>query len=140
MINTGAHTIGLAQCLTFKQRLFNFSGTGKPDPTLDPALLQRLQILCLGQDGSDNNLAPLDPITTVIFDNRYYTNLVNNIGLLETDQALLGDGTTASLVNNYSQCPDLFFKDFATSMEKMSLIGVVTGQQGEIRTNCRRVN
>ncbi|KAI4314940.1 hypothetical protein L6164_027798 [Bauhinia variegata] len=137
---SGAHTFGFAQCFTFKPRLFNFGGSGTPDPTLDAELLKNLQKLCPNQDDSDTNLAPLDSVTTNRFDNMYYRNLVNNSGLLQSDQALLGDNRTASLVVNYSKYPLLFFKDFSASMEKLGKIGVLTGQQGEIRKNCRVVN
>lgn len=137
---TGAHTIGFAQCFTFKQRLFNFSSSGKPDPTLDSSLLGNLQSLCPNQDSSDTNLAPLDPVTTNKFDNVYFKNLVNNSGVLQSDQALMGDSNSASMVNYYSKFPYLFAKDFGESMVKMSNIGVLTGNDGEIRKNCRVVN
>ncbi|XP_054810127.1 peroxidase 10 [Prosopis cineraria] len=139
-ILSGAHTFGFAQCFTFKPRLFNFGGTGKSDPSLDASLLQTLQNLCPDQGDSDTNLAPLDSVTTNRFDNMYYRNLLNNSGLLQSDQALLGDNRTTSLVLNYSKYPFLFLRDFAMSMEKMGRIGVLTGQQGEIRKNCRVVN
>lgn len=139
-ILSGAHTFGFAQCFTFKPRLFNFGGTGKSDPSLDASLLQTLQKLCPDQGDSDTNLAPLDSVTTNRFDNMYYRNLLNNSGLLQSDQALLGDNRTTSLVLNYSKYPFLFLRDFAMSMEKMGRIGVLTGQQGEIRKNCRVVN
>lgn len=96
--------------------------------------------LCPNQADSDTNLAPLDPVTTNTFDNMYYKNIVNNSGLLQSDQALLGDSTTASLVNTYSKWPLMFFRDFGISMEKMGRVGVLTGSQGQIRTNCRAVN
>lgn len=137
---SGAHTFGFAQCFTFKPRLFNFDGSGNADPSLDASLLQNLQKLCPNQADSDTNLAPLDSVTTTTFDNMYYKNLLNNSGLLQSDQALLGDNITASQVSNYSKWPILFFRDFAVSIEKMGRIGVLTGQQGQIRTNCRVVN
>ncbi|XP_020221453.1 peroxidase 10 [Cajanus cajan] len=142
VVLSGAHTIGFAHCSTFKQRLFNFSGTGKPDPSLDPSLLQNLQRLC-PDNSSDSNLAPLDAITTNLFDNTYYKNIVNKLGLLHTDEALMSHNITASLVIKYSKRPSgelCFYKDFDASLEKMSLIGVLTGQFGEIRKNCRVVN
>ncbi|XP_019444704.1 PREDICTED: peroxidase 10 isoform X2 [Lupinus angustifolius] len=73
-------------------------------------------------------------------DTSLHKNIVNNAGLLQSDQALLGDNRTASFVNNYSKWPLLFFRDFAVSVEKMGRIGVLTGQQGQIRKNCRVVN
>lgn len=140
VLNAGAHTIGFAQCFTFKQRLFNFSDTGKPDPSIPAPFLQALQSLCPDNNDSNTNLAPLDPFSTKIFDNMYYVNLVRNFGLLQTDQDLMHYQTTASLVIKYSECPLQFHQDFATSLEKMGHIGILTGQQGQIRKNCRVVN
>lgn len=139
MIITGAHTIGFAQCFTFKPRLFNYAD-GKPDPTLDSSLLQKLQSTCPDQADSDTKLSPLDSVTSDKFDNVYFRNLVNNSGLLQSDQALMGDNTTAAMVINYSRLPPLFSKDFGESMVKMANIGVLTGKSGEIRKNCRVVN
>lgn len=140
LFHTGAHTIGFAQCFTFKSRLFNFDNTGNPDPTLDASLLQSLQQICPNQDESNSNLAPLDSVTTDRFDNVYYKNLENNSGLLQSDQALMGNNRTASLVMLYNRFPNLFATAFRRSMMKMSYIGVLKGNDGEIRKNCRVVN
>ncbi|XP_058080368.1 peroxidase 10-like [Magnolia sinica] len=140
VVLSGAHTIGFAQCFTFKSRLFDFAGSGKPDPNLDSSLLQSLQSVCPNGDGSNANLAPLDPVTINKFDNVYFKNLVNNSGLLQSDQALMRDTDSSALVNNYSKYPYLFSKDFGASMAKMANIGVITGQDGQIRKNCRAVN
>lgn len=74
------------------------------------------------------------------FDNSYYKNLLNSSGLLQSDQALMGDNRTASMVENYSRFPFMFARDFGASMVKMAGIGVLTGQNGQIRKNCRAVN
>ncbi|PKI36500.1 hypothetical protein CRG98_043109 [Punica granatum] len=140
VVLSGAHTIGFAQCFTFKSRLFDFGGSGKPDPALDTSLLQNLQSVCPNQVDSDTNLAPLDPLTINKFDNSYYMNLVNSSGLLQSDQALMGNDKTASMVMNYSKYPFLFAKDFGASMVKMAGLGVLTGQNGQIRKTCRAVN
>ncbi|KAL6993706.1 Peroxidase 10 [Sarracenia purpurea var. burkii] len=140
VVLSGAHTIGFAQCFTFKPRLFNFDGSGNPDPTLDALLLSNLKSVCPNQDDSDTNLAPLDPVSYYKFDNIYYKNLLNNSGLLQSDQALMGDNRTAAMVNNYSKFPFRFSNDFGVSMVKLSSIGVLTGQNGQIRKNCRVVN
>ncbi|XP_010935535.1 peroxidase 10 [Elaeis guineensis] len=140
VVLSGAHTIGFAQCFTFKNRLFNFNNSGEPDPALDTSLLRNLQSLCPNNVSSNSNLAPLDPVTTSRFDNVYYKNLMNSSGLLQSDQALLDDSDTASMVSDYSRYPYMFFRDFGASMVKMDSIGVLTGGNGEIRTNCRVVN
>ncbi|XP_062010921.1 peroxidase 10-like [Rosa rugosa] len=140
VVLSGAHTIGFAQCFTFKTRLFNFSDSGKPDPVLDTSLLTKLQNVCPNQADSDTKLAPLDPVTSNRFDNVYFKRLVNKSGLLQSDQVLMGDSTTASMVISYSRFPNLFNKDFGASMVKMANIGVLTGQNGQIRKNCWVVN
>ncbi|KAB2051685.1 hypothetical protein ES319_A12G071400v1 [Gossypium barbadense] len=140
VVLSGAHTIGFAQCFTFKQRLFNFGGSGKPDPDLEASLLKGLQTVCPDQVDSDTTLVPLDSVTTNRFDNSYYRNLVNSSGLLQSDHVLSTDNRTASMVLSYSRYPYLFLKDFGASMVKMANIGVLTGQDGEIRKNCKVVN
>ena len=42
----GSHTIGLARCAAFNNRLFNFSATGLPDSSMDTNMLLQLQALC----------------------------------------------------------------------------------------------
>ncbi|XP_059623818.1 peroxidase 10-like [Cornus florida] len=140
VVLSGAHTIGFAQCFTFKPRLFDFDGSGNPDPTLDASLLSSLRSVCPNQDSSDSNLAPLDPVSSAKFDNIYFKNLLNKSGVLQSDQALMGDNRTAAMVLNYSKYPFLFTRDFGASMVKLSSVGVLTGKDGQIRQNCRVVN
>nr|GEU41130.1 mitogen-activated protein kinase kinase kinase 5-like [Tanacetum cinerariifolium] len=137
---SGAHTIGFAQCFTFKPRLFNFDGSGAPDPQLDSSLASSLQTVCPNQDNSDTNLVPLDSVTTAKFDNIYYKNILNNSGILGSDQALMSDNRTATMVINYSKYPYLFAKDFGASMVKLSTVGIITGQNGQVRNRCNIVN
>ncbi|WCJ33770.1 Peroxidase superfamily protein [Euphorbia peplus] len=140
VVLSGAHTLGFAQCFTFKSRLFNFKGTGKPDPTLDSSAVSNLQSMCPNQDSSNSNLAPLDSPSVYKFDNSYYTNIVSNTALLESDQALMTDTTAAALVNSYSSYPYVFYNDFGASMVKMGNLGVLTGKKGQIRKKCGAVN
>ncbi|GMI68851.1 hypothetical protein like AT1G49570 [Hibiscus trionum] len=140
VVLSGAHTVGFAQCFTFKQRLFNFGGSGKPDPDLETSFLKGLQSVCPDQTDSDSTLVALDSLTTNRFDNGYYKNLVNGSGLLQSDHVLSTDNRTAAMVVNYSKYPYLFLKDFGASMVKMANIGVLTGQDGEIRKDCKVAN
>ncbi|XP_071693792.1 peroxidase 10-like [Rutidosis leptorrhynchoides] len=137
---SGAHTIGFVQCFAFKSRLFDFQGSGAPDPLLDSSLATTLQTQCPNQNESNTNLVPLDPVTISKFDNVYYKNLVNNSGILSSDQALMVDNRTATMVLNYSKNPFLFAIDFGASMVKLSTLGVITGQDGQIRNKCNLVN
>ncbi|KAI9077266.1 hypothetical protein K1719_040710 [Acacia pycnantha] len=138
---SGAHTFGRAQCRFFSSRLFNFSGTGRPDPTLNATYLATLQQNC-PQNGSGTNLNNLDPSSPDTFDNNYFANLVTNRGLLQSDQELFSTNgsSTISIVNSFAGNQNAFFVAFAQSMINMGNISPLTGTQGEIRSDCKKVN
>ncbi|KAJ0743300.1 putative peroxidase [Helianthus annuus] len=131
VVLSGAHTLGFAQCRTFRPRIYS-------DSNIDPAFASHLRTIC-PQVGGDSTLAPLDP-TPSSFDVKYFSNLVSKKGLLNSDQALLSGGETAELVSKYSGSHEEFWEDFAESMIKMGDIKPLTGNRGEIRNNCRKVN
>ncbi|KAJ7979733.1 Peroxidase [Quillaja saponaria] len=133
---SGGHTFGRAQCRTFSNRL----NTSNPDPTLDATFLQTLRQGCA--EGGDTRRFNLDPTTPDDFDNNYFTNLQNNRGLLQSDQELFSTtgAATSAIVNRFASSQDDFFSSFAQSMIKMGNISPLTGSNGEIRTDCRRVN
>jgi peroxidase len=114
----GAHTFGRAQC-QFTQR--NCTA---------------------GQ--SKGALVNLDSVTPDVFDNKYYGNLLRGRAQLPSDQVMLSDPvaarTTAPIVRRFSGSQKDFFRNFAASMVKMGNISPLTGRDGEIRKNCRRVN
>ncbi|KAJ1423279.1 Secretory peroxidase [Sesbania bispinosa] len=138
---SGAHTFGRAQCQFFSQRLFNFSGSGSPDPTLNSTYLATLQQNC-PQNGNGSTLNNLDPSSSDAFDNNYFSNLLTNQGLLQTDQELFSTNgsSTISIVNNFANNQTAFFQAFVQSMINMGNISPLTGSQGEIRTDCKKVN
>ena len=68
----GAHTIGQARCVVFRNRLYNFDNTGVADPTLNAAYLAQLQTIC-PSSGDDDTTSPLDATTPIRFDNKYFT-------------------------------------------------------------------
>ncbi|GAV74679.1 LOW QUALITY PROTEIN: peroxidase domain-containing protein [Cephalotus follicularis] len=128
---SGAHTIGFSRCVIYRSRIYN-------DTNIDPAFAQSLKYIC-PPTGGDSNLAPLDP-TPARFDTAYYSDLLHSRGLLHSDQALFSGGSTDDLVTTYSYNPLAFFAAFAKSMVKMGNIEPLTGNQGQIRRNCRVVN
>ncbi|XP_038700865.1 peroxidase A2-like [Tripterygium wilfordii] len=138
---SGAHTFGRSQCSSFIGRLYNFSGTGSPDPTLNATYLQTLQQLC-PQSGNLSVLADLDPTTPNAFDNNYFSNLLVNQGLLQSDQELFSTNgsDTIDIVRNFSANSSAFFEAFVVSMIRMGNISVLTGTEGEIRLNCSKIN
>lgn len=141
----GAHTIGRAQCLSIQDRLYNFSGTEQPDPTLDHGYLATLRQRCPASDDDGTALNDLDPATPDTFDNSYYDNIQSNRGLLRSDQAMLsapeeGAESTAPIVRRFAHSQTKFFQSFATAMIKMGNISPLTGSKGEVRKDCRVVN
>ncbi|KAF7830893.1 peroxidase P7-like [Senna tora] len=131
---SGAHTIGQAQCVNFRNHIYN--GTN-----IDPSFAAIRQSNCPRPSGSgDANLAPLDLQTPNRFDNAYYQNLVQKKGLLNSDQVLFNNDSTDSIVAGYAANPSSFNSDFVAAMIKMGDISPLTGSNGEIRINCRRVN
>ncbi|XP_054788813.1 peroxidase P7 [Prosopis cineraria] len=131
---SGAHTIGQARCTSFRARIYNESN-------IDSSFAKTRQSSCPSTSGSgDNNLAPLDLQTPTAFDNNYFKNLLQKKGLLHSDQQLFNGGSTDSTVRGYSSNPSSFASDFAAAMIKMGDVSPLTGSNGEIRKNCRKVN
>ncbi|KAG0549985.1 hypothetical protein BDA96_01G300800 [Sorghum bicolor] len=141
---SGAHTFGRVQCQFVTSRLYNFSGTGRPDPTLNGAYRAFLTQRC-PQNGNGSALNDLDPTTPNLFDNHYYTNLEANRGFLNSDQELKSSppaqGVTAPIVDQFASSQDAFFDNFAQSMINMGNIQPLTDpSKGEVRCNCRVAN
>ncbi|KAJ1295835.1 hypothetical protein BS78_01G253500 [Paspalum vaginatum] len=141
---SGGHTFGRVQCQFITDRLYNFSGTNMPDPTLDSAYRAFLTQRC-PRNGNPTALNNLDPTTPDTFDNHYYTNIEVNRGILNSDQELKSSpeaqGTTAPIVDQFAGSQDDFFAAFAQSMINMGNIKPLTDpSQGEVRKNCRRLN
>uniref|UniRef100_A0A2P2P1E8 Peroxidase n=1 Tax=Rhizophora mucronata TaxID=61149 RepID=A0A2P2P1E8_RHIMU len=137
---SGSHTIGNARCTVFRQRLYNQSGNGQPDVTLDQSYAAMLRRRC-PRSGGDQTLFFLDPHSPTKFDNSYYKNLVASKGLLNSDEVLFTKNQASmNLVKQYAVNNKLFFEQFAKSMIRMGNITPLTGSRGEIRKNCRKVN
>ncbi|KAL9320630.1 hypothetical protein ACSQ67_012469 [Phaseolus vulgaris] len=136
---SGAHTFGRAHCNFILNRLYNFSGTGRPDPSLDTTYLQQLRTQC--PQGGPNNLVNFDVTTPDKFDKAYYSNLQVKKGLLQSDQVLFSTpGDTNPIVVKFNSDEKAFFDAFEASMIKMGNIDVLTGKKGEIRKHCNFVN
>lgn len=131
----------MARCTTFKQRLYNQNGNNQPDETLDKSYYLGLKSVC-PISGGDNNISPLDFASPARFDNTYFRLILWGKGLLTSDQVLLTGnvGKIVELVKSYAEDENLFFDQFAKSMVKMGNINPLTGFNGEVRKNCRRLN
>ena len=133
----GAHTVGFAHCNFFQDRLSNFEGTGAADPSMDSRLVSKLIKVC--RTGS-NPKTFLDQNTSSVFDNEFYNQIQLKKGILQFDQELALDSTTAGFVSGFASNRFSFSRSFADAMVKMSRIEVLSGKTGEIRRNCRVFN
>ncbi|KAK9735598.1 hypothetical protein RND81_04G215000 [Saponaria officinalis] len=133
---SGAHTLGVARCSSFKQRLTKYDTTHDIDPSIDANFARTLIKTC---SNGDNAQQPFDE-TRNDFDNIYFNDLQNKAGVLTSDQTLFDSPRTRGLVNRYAFNEAMFFLDFQRAMVKMSLLDVKEGVKGEVRRDCRKIN
>ncbi|XP_031477708.1 peroxidase 5-like [Nymphaea colorata] len=134
----GAHSFGDAHCSVIGGRYEkNFNHTGKPDPTLNPALAAKLRKACAV---SSDPTVSQDSITPDVLDNKYYVGLLQHKGLFTADAALLTSKKTRRLVRLYAAKPATWKKKFAKAMIKLGEVQVKYGEEGEIRKRCDVVN
>ncbi|KAL7197886.1 hypothetical protein ACSBR2_020415 [Camellia fascicularis] len=100
----GAHTVGVAHCDFFQDRLSNFQGYGKPDPTMDPTLVSKLFNLCGTQSRpwSQDPTAFLDQNTSFVFDNEYYHQIKLRRVVMQIYQELALDKASAPIVTGFA--------------------------------------
>jgi peroxidase len=134
VVLSGGHTLGYSRCLFYRSRLYNETDT------LDPAYAASLDERCPAS-GDDDALSALDDTPTTV-DSDYYQGLMQGRALLHSDQQLYqgGGGDADDLVKYYGENPSKFWEDFGAAMVKMGNLSPLTGDEGEVRENCRVVN
>ncbi|GER46751.1 peroxidase [Striga asiatica] len=141
---SGAHTIGQTNCSSVTKRPAPASCSRNPQKLVD----------------MEN--------TPQKFDNGYYNRVLQRQALFSSDNALLNNKISQTIVKRYNGSFDQWFHDFAIAMQKMGeildtdksnhgeirsdcrkfaeamvkmgSIEVLTGSQGEVRANCRVIN
>ncbi|XP_065878848.1 peroxidase 55 [Euphorbia lathyris] len=136
---SGAHTVGFSHCSRFANRLYSFSSSSPVDPSLAPDYAKQMMDAC-PRDVSPDIAVDLDPTTPRIFDNAYYQNLIAGKGLLASDQVLFTDSESKFTVSKFAISSVDFNAAFVTAMIKLGRVGVKTGNQGTIRTDCTVLN
>ncbi|KAG6476836.1 peroxidase P7-like [Zingiber officinale] len=129
---SGAHTVGLAKCSSFRQHVHS-------DSNVDPAFAMFRRRICPAT-GGDSNLAALDTTSPNRFDVSFYRDLMVRRALLHSDQELFNGGPADDLVRLYSNNGGAFNRDFSAAMVKLGNLTPSTGSAGEVRLNCRRAN
>ncbi|KAH7511188.1 hypothetical protein FEM48_ZijujUnG0033800 [Ziziphus jujuba var. spinosa] len=132
---SAAHTLGFSHCSKFANRIY-----GNPvDPTINKTYVGQLQAMC--PKNVDPRIAiNMDPITPRKFDNVYYKNLQQGLGLFTSDQILFTDQRSRPTVNAWATSSTAFEKAFVTAMTKLGRVGVKTGKNGNIRRDCGAFN
>ncbi|KAK9734558.1 hypothetical protein RND81_04G148300 [Saponaria officinalis] len=135
----GCHTVGIAHCRFISDRLY--PGTTQFDPLMDPDLRAKLISTC-PQDTLSNNFTFLDqgPRSSNRVDNSFFTQIVKQKGVLPIDQELARDPQTQAIVQQLSLNATLFNIELANAMLKLQALDILTGEQGEVRKVCGRVN
>ncbi|XP_077243511.1 peroxidase 3-like [Tasmannia lanceolata] len=138
---SGAHTIGISHCSSFSNRLYNFTGKGDEDPSLDSEYAANLKKNKCKTPNDNITFVEMDPGSFRTFDLGYYKLLLKRRGLFQSDVALTTVTTAKSFITGLLNAPLAnFYTEFALSMEKMGRIAVKTGTVGQIRKHCAVVN
>ncbi|GER35772.1 peroxidase superfamily protein [Striga asiatica] len=138
---SGAHTIGFSHCKEFKSNIYNYKGSQSGfHPAYYPQFAAGLRRACSNYTKNPDLSVVNDIMTPHTFDNMYYSNVKKGLGLLSSDLALSSDPRTRNYVDLYSKNQSAFFDAFAKAMEKLSVYGVKTGRQGEVRRRCDAFN
>ncbi|GMH13353.1 hypothetical protein Nepgr_015194 [Nepenthes gracilis] len=137
---SGAHTIGLSHCNEFSIEIYNFSKAQTFDPSYNPRFAMALQSACAGFQKNPTLSVFNDIMTPNKFDNMYFQNLPKGLGVLASDHGLINDPRTRPFVEMYGRDQDAFFRAFAGAMQKLSVLGVKVGSNGEIRRRCDAFN
>ncbi|KAI3814734.1 hypothetical protein L1987_14378 [Smallanthus sonchifolius] len=133
---SGAHTLGFSHCGQFSKRIYSKAGI---DRTLNRQYA--LQLRQMFPVKVDPRIAiNMDPTTTQTFDNAYYKNLQQGKGLFSSDQVLFTDARSRPTVNLFASNSTAFNQAFVAAITKVGRVGVLTGNLGEIRRDCSRVN
>ncbi|XP_021318608.1 peroxidase 44 [Sorghum bicolor] len=134
----GAHTVGGAHCSSFRYRLTGGPGDGTMDETLRRDMLDECgaEELPLETDPA----VFFDPDSPFAVDNNFYRQLMSNRTLLQVDQEAAVNPSTAPHVAYYAANPDAFVRRFSEVMAKLSNVGVLEGDAGEVRKLCSRYN
>ncbi|KAF7030127.1 hypothetical protein CFC21_041733 [Triticum aestivum] len=136
----GAHSIGKVQCRFFRDRIYNFAGTGEPDDSLDADMVGEMRAVCSGDGAAPMEMGYYRQGREVGFGAHYYAKLLAGRGILRSDQQLTA-GSTVRWVRAYAsghRGEEAFREDFAHAMVKLSALAPLKGSAGQVRISCSK--
>ncbi|GJX18638.1 peroxidase 31-like protein [Tanacetum coccineum] len=125
---TGAHTIGFSHCSEISHDIYNYSRTQMSDPSYNTRYADGLRNACKDFKKNPSLSVFNDIMTPHDFDNSYYKNLPKGLGVLRSDRAMMMDVRTRKYVELYARDQKAFFDAFGRAIEKLSLVGVKSGE------------
>ncbi|KAM7464153.1 hypothetical protein LguiA_032274 [Lonicera macranthoides] len=133
----GAHSVGRVHCVNIVNRLYP-----AVDPTLGPNFAEYLKGRCPTPDPDPTAVAysRSDRGTPMVLDNMYYKNILNHKGLLVIDQQLAYHPNTSPFIQKMAASNSYFHHQFSKALLILSENNPLTGDQGEIRRDCRYIN
>ncbi|CAN6903069.1 unnamed protein product [Brassica oleracea] len=135
VVLSGAHTIGVSSCGLISSRIHNFTGRGDFDPAMNPNYVMELKKRC--QPTDVKTIVDMDPGSVDKFDSHYFDAVDQRKGLFISDSALLNNWDTKLYIKTQVWTRGASFnRDFAESMVKLGFVGILTGDQGEVRSRC----
>nr|AGX27515.1 POD21 [Populus tomentosa] len=133
----GSHSVGRVHCVNLVHRIYP-----TVDPSMDPDYAEYLKGRCPPPDPDPQAVlyARNDRETPMILDSYYYKNLLGHKGLLMVDQQLTSDPLTSPYVEKMAADNGFFHDQVSRAVVLWSENNPLTGNQGEIRKDCRYVN
>ncbi|KAL3636383.1 hypothetical protein CASFOL_020930 [Castilleja foliolosa] len=130
----GAHSIGAAHCTVVAGRFRD----PEKSKVIDRGYLMKMQVMTMCQN--DTQDLAFDPYSQQKMDSRFYKELLRNRALLESDQNLVLEPNANGVMKKYVGDQNGWLASFTAAITKLGGIEVLTGDQGEIRKQCRFVN
>ncbi|KAL9840654.1 putative peroxidase [Arabidopsis thaliana] len=135
VVLSGSHTIGISNCGLIHKRIYNFTGKGDFDPSMNPSYVRKLKKRCKPNDLKTP--VEMDPGSVKVFNSHYFDTVAQKKGLFTSDSTLLDDPETKSYIDRQvATAGSSFAKDFSESMVKLGFVEILTGNKGEIRKRC----
>ncbi|CAN6307995.1 unnamed protein product [Urochloa humidicola] len=123
----GGHSIGICRC-------FFIETDAAP---IDPEFKKNISAAC---DGKDSGNVPMDAASPNVFDDSYFGLALAKKMPLTIDRLVGMDPTTEPVLKAFQAKPADFVPMFTKAMEKLSVLKVLTGKDGEIRKSCSEFN
>ncbi|CAL4929105.1 unnamed protein product [Urochloa decumbens] len=123
----GGHSIGICRC-------FFIEADAAP---IDPEYKKTISAAC---DGKDSGNVPMDSASPNVFDDSYFGLALAKKMPLTIDRLVGMDPQTEPVLKAFQDKPADFVPLFTKAMEKLSVLKVLTGKDGEIRKSCSEFN